>query len=366
MNEDSSDILFAASGGVGEVTLNRPSALNAVTLDMLRALDDRLVTWSADASIGAVVIAGEGRAFAAGGDIRRLYDAGRSGDDYTSTFFWDEYIADWRIYHYAKPYVAIMDGVTMGGGVGLSAHGSHRVVTENTMFAMPETGIGFFPDVGGTYFLPRLPGRIGLYMALTGARLRAADCLYTGIATHFVPAERLEALKQALAESGLATGADASTRMTEVLDGFAGDPGAAAIAGLQERIDEVFEASSVEEVVANLRARDDEWAGKTLAGMLVRSPTALKVAFEQVRRGAELDFDRCLTLEYRISQAFMRGHDFFEGVRATIIDKDNAPEWRPGRLEDVGVEVVESYFAEPPGGDLRFDPPSRRDQADPS
>jgi len=359
-----SEVLFASRGGIGEVTLNRPAALNAVTLEMLRALDDRLVAWMRDDAIGLVVISGEGRAFAAGGDIRRLYDAGKAGDSYTSTFFWDEYVTDWRVFHYPKPYVAIMDGVTMGGGVGLSVHGTHRVVTENTVFAMPETGIGFFPDVGGTYFLPRLPGRIGLYMALTGARLRAADCLYAGIATHYVPADRLEDLKRALADAGLADSADAHGRVGEVLGRFATGPGEAPIAALRERIDTTFDAEGVEEVAAKLSAAGDDWAEKTLSAMLARSPTALKVAFEQVRRGAGLSFDECLTLEYRISQAFMRGHDFFEGVRATIVDKDGRPKWRPDRLEDVLPTDVERYFERPSEGDLQFNPPRRRDQID--
>ncbi len=359
---NSSDILFECRGDVGEVTLNRPEALNAVTLEMLRSLDDRLIAWASDNAIGAVVISGEGRAFAAGGDIRRLYEAGKAGDSYTSTFFWDEYVTDWRIFHYPKPYVAIMDGVTMGGGVGLSVHGTHRVVTENTVFAMPETGIGFFPDVGGTYFLPRLPGRIGVYMALTGARLRAADCLYTGIATHHVPADRLGDLKRSLADAKLAGAVDPHDRVGEVLGEFATDPGEAPIAVLRERIDTVFDAEGVEEVTVKLRAAGDEWAEKTLAGILDRSPTALKVAFEQIRRGAQLSFDECLTLEYRISQAFMRGHDFFEGVRATIVDKDGQPKWRPDRLEAVGPADVQRYFEPPPEGDLRFDPPRRRDQ----
>lgn len=365
MSHGFSDILFEDGRGIGRVTLNRPAALNAVTLEMLHALDDRLADWEADGGIGAVVISGEGRAFAAGGDIRRLYEAGRAGDAYTATFFWDEYLTDWRVYHYPKPYVAIMNGVTMGGGVGLSVHGSHRVVTENTVFAMPETGIGFFPDVGATYFLPRLPGCIGLYMALTGARLRAADCLYTGIGTHYVPADRLAPLLEALREAELAASADdARQRVTEVLDRFATDPGESPIAALRSSIDAAFRAEGVEEVVANLSADGGEWAQKTLAGMMARSPTALKVAFEQVRRGAALEFDACLTLEYRISQAFMRGHDFFEGVRATIVDKDGKPQWRPDSLAAVDPAVVQSYFEPPPDGDLGFEPARRRGRAD--
>ena len=343
----SEDILFDVRDGVARVTLNRPKALNAVTLEMLHALDGRLAAWAEDDAVAAVVIGGEGRAFAAGGDIRRLYDAGKAGDPYTEVFFRDEYRVNRRIFHYPKPYIALINGVTMGGGVGLSVHGSHRIATENTMFAMPETGIGFFPDVGGTYFLPRLPGRLGLYMALTGARLGGADCLHAGIATHYVPSERLSAVEEALCSLKL-SGSDiqaAHATATVAIERLAERPTSASIEGLRSQIDRCFGADSVEQVIANLRTEGSDWATKQAETILARSPTALKVAFEQVRRGASLDLDQALVLEFRISQEFMRNPDFYEGVRAAIIDKDQAPKWRPARLEEVTDEAVARYFA---------------------
>ncbi len=354
---DPEEILFDRRDGVARVTLNRPQALNAVTLEMIHRLAERLGAWSEDETVAAVLVRGEGRAFAAGGDIRRLYEAGRSGDSYTERFFRDEYTLNRQIFHYPKPYVALIDGVTMGGGVGLSVHGSHRVATENTVFAMPETGIGFFPDVGGTWFLPRLPGRIGLYLALTGARLGGADCLYAGVATHYVPSERLPALEAALLTLSL-SGSDveaAHAAVTAEIERLSEDPLPAPIERLRRAIDRCFAADSVEAVIENLRADGSDWARKTAETILARSPTALKVAFEQVRRGASLDFDQALVLEYRISQAFMQGPDFYEGVRAAIIDKDQAPRWQPARLEDVTEAMVARYFAPLPAEkELRF------------
>jgi enoyl-CoA hydratase len=359
----SDDILFRQESGIGLVTLNRPEALNAVTLEMLRALDDKLVGWADDPEIGAVVIDAAGdRAFCAGGDVRRLYDAGQAGDDYTALFFWDEYITDWRVYHFPKPYIALMGGVTMGGGVGISVLGSHRVASEGTRFAMPETGIGFFPDVGGSYFLPPLPGQIGMYLALTGARLGPADCLYAGIATHYVPAERQVDLIMALREVGLTGRRDESARVGEITQRFHGDPGPPPILKQEARIARIFAAGSVEAIIAGLEADGSDWAAATLKTLAGKSPTALKVAHEQLRRGAHLDLDDCLTQEFRISQAFMRNHDFYEGVRAVIIDKDQVPRWQPGRLEDVTDAAVAAYFAPLGARDLTFDHPRRRDQ----
>lgn len=350
------DILFDVGDGVARVTLNRPKALNAVTLEMLHALEERLIAWAEDDAVAAVVIGGEGRAFAAGGDIRRLYEAGRAGDPYTEVFFRDEYRVNRRIFHYPKPYVALINGVVMGGGVGLSVHGSHRVVTENAVFAMPETGIGFFPDVGGTYFLPRLPGQLGLYLALTGARLGGADCLYAGLATHYVPSERLPALETALRTLNL-SGSDIEAAHASVMAAIgrlSEDPLPAPIERLRRDIDRCFAADSVEQVIDNLRADGSEWARKTAETILARSPTSLKVAFEQIRRGGALDLDQALILEYRMSQAFMRGHDFYEGVRAAIIDKDQSPRWRPARLEEVTADMVAAHFAPLGEKELRF------------
>ena len=235
----------------------------------------------------------------------------------------------------------------MGGGVGLSVHGSHRIATENTMFAMPETGIGFFPDVGATYFLPRLPGRLGVYMALTGARLGGSDCVHAGIATHYLPSARLPELEQVL-HALKPLGADveaAHAAATAAIESRSEAPPPAPIGELGPQIDRCFDGDSVEQVLANLRAEGSAWGTKQVETILRRSPTALKVAFEQVRRGAALDLDQALVLEFRISQEFMRNPDFYEGVRAAIIDKDQTPNWQPARLEDVTEEAVSRYFA---------------------
>ena len=354
----SDDILFGESGSFGLVTLNRPRALNALTLEMVNALDRRLAQWAGDGAVRGVLVEGAGdRAFAAGGDVQRLHEAGLKGDPYTEAFFRDEYALNRRIFHYPKPYIALMDGIAMGGGVGVSVLGSHRVATERTAFAMPETGIGFFPDVGATYFLPRLPGRLGLYLALTGARLGSADCCHAGIATHYVPRDRLAELKAELAASaaaGIGAG-DGRAAVDAVLGRFAEDPGPPPVAVHLERIDACFGRESVEAVLDALDAEGTEWAGKTAAAMAAKSPTALKVAFEQYRRGGSLGLDAALRLEYGMSQVFMRNRDFFEGVRALIIDKDNTPRWEPPSLAEVGADAVAEYFGaaepDPPFGD---------------
>ena len=336
-------------------TLNRPKALNALTLDMCVEFDAQLAAWAEDGAVRALLVEGAGeRAFCAGGDVRAIWEAGRSGDRLTADFFRAEYSLNRRIKTCPKPYIAIMDGITMGGGVGVSVHGSHRVVTERTVFAMPETGIGLFPDVGGSYVLPRLPGALGMYLALTGSRLKAADCLYAGIGTHFVDSAELPALANALAEADWAAD-DSGSIADEVIDRFAGDPGAPSLAAHREAIDRCFSADFIERILAALEAEGDDWAGRTLETLNRCSPTSLKVACEALRRGAALDFDAAMVMEYRLSQAFMARHDFYEGVRAVVIEKDNAPAWDPARLEDVTQDLVEAHFAPLGPRDLAFE-----------
>ena len=337
-----SGIRFERRGGLGLVTLDRPRALNALTLDMIRALDARLAAWAADASVRAVAIRGAGKAFCAGGDLTALCEGDAA---YRRIFFRDEYRLDRRVFRFPKPYLALIDGVVMGGGVGVSVHGSHRVASERTLFAMPETGIGLFPDVGGGYFLPRRPGRIGMYLALTGARLRAADCLYAGIATHYVPGDRLDALVDALADGDVEA----------TLARFASDPGPPPLAEHRAAIDRCFAGSSVEAIVATLEAESGDWARTTRATLAAKSPTSLKLAFRQLSAGATLDFEAVLVMEYRLSQFCMAGHDFFEGVRAVVIDKDNAPRWRPATLAEVTEAEIDRAFRPLGDRDLRFD-----------
>jgi enoyl-CoA hydratase len=341
------EILFENRGAVGLVVLNRPKALNALTRDMCLALADKLRAWERDASIKLVVVRGAGdRAFCAGGDIRRLYDSGLAKDGYAEGFYADEYRTNAQIKHYPKPYVALIDGIVMGGGVGVSVHGSHRVVTEKTLYAMPETGIGLFPDVGGTYFLPRSPGETGMYLGLTGARLKAADTVHVGVGMHYVPSASLDGLVDALAALTDASGVDA------VLARFAQDPGPAPIATRRDEIDRHFSKDSVEAVVASLEADGSDWAAEQAKTIRTKSPISLKVTFRQIREGAKLGFDDCMKLEFRLTRRFIAGHDFYEGVRAVIVDKDNAPKWRPDRLEDIGEAAVDAYFAPLAEGDL--------------
>jgi enoyl-CoA hydratase len=255
-----------------------------------------------------------------------------------------------RLHHFAKPWVSVWDGIVMGGGVGISAHGSHRVVTERTLFAMPETGIGLFPDVGATWLLPRLPGAIGMYLGLTGARLGPADCLYAALGSAFVPADRLQALAAELAGADLSS--DPFAAVDRVLRGFQDDPGPAELPALRERIDACFGQPSLEAVLNALENEPSGWGRAQLELLLGKSPTSLAVTFRQIRKGAGLDFDAAMRLEYRLVHRFMAGHDFREGVRAAVIDKDNRPRWRPARLEDVSTADIDGYFAPLAGGEL--------------
>ncbi len=336
-SETEAEVLFERRGRAGIVTLNRPKALNALNSGMVRLIHPRLVAWAADPAVELVVVRGAGeKAFCAGGDIRQLHDWGKAGDPAMLEFYREEYRLNAFIKRYPKPYVAMVDGIVMGGGVGLSAHGSHRVAGEKLMFAMPETGIGFFPDVGGTFFLPRMPGRVGTWLALTAARLDQADALWAGFATHAVASADIEAAIEALAEKG---DPDAT------LAAFARPAEAAPAEALMPVIDRCFSADTVENILARLDAEDGEWAAKQAAAIRQKSPTSLKIALRQMREGADAAFEDCMRTEFRIVSRIPAGVDFYEGVRAVIIDKDNAPKWRPGRLEAVAPADIDAYFA---------------------
>ncbi len=348
----STDILFERRGAIGLATLNRPAALNALTLDMVRAYARQLDAWQGDTGLRAVVLRGAGgRAFCAGGDVVAVHDAGKAGGRLTKDFFREEYTLNYRINRLWVPHVALLDGVTMGGGVGLSVHGSHRVATEKILFAMPETGIGLFPDVGGGYFLPRLSGEIGMYLAMTGHRLRLADCAYARIATHVVGSASIDKLVDALA--GADFGGDLHAGVNRVLAGFAADPGAAPLAEHRAAIDRCFAGDTVEGMLAALEREGTDWAKQQRAAMLPKSPTSMKISLRQLRLGARMDFAGELRMEYRLSQAFMAGHDFYEGVRALLVDKDNKPRWQPAALAEVGEDILARHFDQvPPEGDL--------------
>lgn len=341
------DILFEVRGHAGFITLNRPKALNALTHDMAIALARQLAAWETDDHVRHMVICGAGeKAFCAGGDIRNLYDAKQAGKtDGLSDFFQDEYRLNQRIKSYPKPYIALINGIVMGGGVGVSVHGSHRVGTENMMFSMPEVGIGFFPDVGGTYFLPRMPKSTGIYCALSAGRLKQADALATGVLTHAVSREKLADLEIAL---------ETAEDVDALLASFSNATGPAPLMERAEQVDRIFGLGSVGEILSALEVEADEWATKTAATIRSKSPTSVRVAFEQMQRGAKLDFAGCMKLEFRIVNEVLLQQDFYEGVRAVLVDRDQSPNWQPATLEEVDTKALEAYFEEPDYGDLTF------------
>jgi enoyl-CoA hydratase len=342
----SEEILFAVRGRLGQITMNRPKALNALTHDMSLRLDMQLRRWEAEPRVETVVITGTGdKAFCAGGDVRALCAAGPKGS-LTRDFYWNEYRMNRRIFRYPKPYVALMDGITMGGGVGVSAPGRLRVATEKTLLAMPETGIGLFPDVGASYYLSHLPGQLGTYLGLTGARVKAADLLYTGLATHFIPSSLMPAVIVALEREPAA----------DVIRRFAARPdGAAPLAALRTAIDRCFAGDTVEDILAALEREGGAWAQETRTGLLQKSPFSLRVTLRELREAAALDFDACMRMEYRLVRHFMGDHDFFEGVRAVLVDKDNQPRWQPPTLAEVTPAMVDAYFAPLAGDELHYD-----------
>jgi enoyl-CoA hydratase len=338
------EILFERRGAAGIVTLNRPRALNAVTHAMVRALREQLERWKNDDAVTRVIIRAAGeRAFSAGGDIRALTDLGRAGRHEEMLEFWrDEYPLNAFIKHYPKPYIALIDGIVMGGGVGVSIHGSHRVAGDRFSFAMPEVGIGFFPDVGATWFLPRLPGEVGAWVALTGERMGSGDALAAGVATHRVASSRFADLAEALC---------GSVSVDAVLGAFGEGAGTEMLTERRPLIDRLFAHDRVEDILAaldreaELSSGAQEWARTTATTIRRKSPTSLKVALAQVRFGKTEEFDACMRTEFRIVSRIVEGHDFYEGVRAVIIDKDNAPRWRPAELSAVTPEAVARHFA---------------------
>jgi len=333
------EVIARVEGQVGRLTLNRPSALHALNTNMCEIMIEALLAWRDDPAVILILIDHSGeRGFCAGGDIRMLAESGASDGVQARRFFFTEYRLNELLHRYAKPVVAIMDGVTMGGGVGLSMPARYRVSTERTTFAMPETGIGLFPDVGGGWYLPRLPGKTGLWLALTGARLKAADCLALGIATHVTPSAKVEALKAALVAE--------PDRIEAILASFAETPPEAPIAARRADIDRLFAGDSVEAIFAALAADAGEWAADQLKSLKTKSPQTMKVAHRQLREGAAMpSFAANMAMEYRIGARVVARHDFIEGVRAVIVDKDNAPCWRPERIEDLTDAMLDEIFA---------------------
>jgi enoyl-CoA hydratase len=334
------ELIVREQRALRRITLNRPKALNALTLDMAVTMTALLRSWAADPAVGAVLLDGAGeRGLCAGGDIRALYDAAKSGGSLPEQFWATEYHLNVLIARYPKPFIAVMDGMVMGGGVGLSTHAAHRIVTERSAVAMPEVGIGFFPDVGAAYLLARAPGQAGTYMALTGDRMGAADAIYCGLADVHIAAAKLAALPEALA------GCRSADEVRARLEAMSSAAPAGKMAAAQRWIDDCYGADDVETIVDRLGSSTSDAARPALAIMQKMSPTSLKVTLRNVR--AALSFKRVeqsFQQDYRIALACIAGHDFIEGIRAQIVDKDRNPRWRPEKLEDVTPDIVDRHF----------------------
>jgi enoyl-CoA hydratase len=339
------DVLARVKNGMGLLTLNRPQAINSLNQTMVTALDSALSSWAGDPQVRAVVVDGAGdRGLCAGGDVVALYRSARADGVDARKFWFDEYRLNARIGRFPKPYVALMDGIVMGGGVGVSAHGNVRVVTEKSKIAFPEVGIGFIPDVGGTYLLSRAPGLLGMHAALTGAPFSGADAIELGFADHFVPQADLEPFTAMVAAEGPEVAVDA----------FAQDPPPSPLAGQRHWIDECYAGQTIAEIMAALRGHHDPAAGDAASLIATRSPVALAVTLAAVRRAAALKtLEDVLVQEYRVSCASLRSHDFVEGIRAQLVDKDRNPQWSPSSIDAVTEADVEAYFA-PADPDLTF------------
>ena len=339
------EIIISTEGAVGRIRLNRPKAIHALTLDMCDAMIEALLQWREDPAIRLVMIDhAEGRGFCAGGDIRAVAASGAGDGVYARRFFYREYQLNHLLFTYAKPVIAFMDGITMGGGVGISQPADYRVATERTLYAMPESGIGLFPDVGGGWYLSRLPGRTGRFLGLTGARIDGAECLSLGLASHYVASDALDALKARL----IAEPQD----IEAVLAAAATPPPPARIAGNRERIDRLFAPDRYEDILAMLAADGSDWSHKELATLATKSPLTCKVSLRLLAQGRDhVDFAQEMKVEYRVATRICQRHDFIEGVRALIVDKDNAPRWDPATPEVVTDHLIDQIFAPLPEGE---------------
>ena len=341
------EVFFEENGSLGLIRLNRPKALNALTLSMVRAIHPQMVKWERSQSIKSVAIIAEGeKAFCAGGDIRALHDWGRNNDDEATGFYREEYILNRYIKRYPKPYISLVNGIVMGGGVGLSVHGSHRIAGENYSFAMPETGIGLFPDVGGTYFLSRLGYNAGAYLALTGSRIKAQDAIFLGTATNFVHSKNFNDIIKALSQND---------NVDSIIKQFESDPGKSEFEEISSLCNEVFDGDSIEKIISNLIEKDSDLSNKLLSMIQTKSPTAIKIALKSLHLGSKLNFEECMKMEFRMVNKVMNDHDFYEGVRALIIDKDNKPNWKPNKINDVKDDFVNEFFNSLDNNELIFD-----------
>ncbi len=350
-----SDIEFDQQGDWGVITLTREKALNALTWDMVKDMYAQLIIWARDDAVKAVMVCGAGeKAFCAGGDVVWMHGVARENPADVIPFFRDEYRLNTLIKEYPKPYVAMIDGIFMGGGVGISVHGGYRIAGDRTMFAMPETGIGMLPDVGGGHFLARLPGGLGLYYGLTGARAKAADCVASGVATHYVPSMMQESMIASLISANL--GEAAETAIQSVLFDFDTSPSEVPIDALRADIERLMTGhETLGQLILALDQDESAFAQDTLAKLARMSPTSLSLAFEQIKRGGQMNFRENMAMELRIVSRIMAAPDFFEGVRALLIDRDKKPIWSPAELSDVSAADIEAYFEPIDGDELTFD-----------
>lgn len=346
MTGESDEILTRVDDGIGFVTLNRPKAINSLNQNMVTALSAVLTEWERDGAVRAVVLSGAGeRGLCAGGDVVAIYHSARADGVAARRFWYDEYLLNAQIGRFAKPYVSLMDGIVMGGGVGVGCHANTRVVTDTTKMAMPEVGIGFIPDVGGTYLLSRAPGSLGLHAALTGAPFTGADAIALGFADHYVPHDELDTFSRSIVAEGV----------ERAVAQHAVEPPPSDLAAQREWIDECYDGDTVADIVAALRGHDAGPANDAANVIATRSPIALSVTLESVRRAAKLDtLEDVLTQEYRVSCGSLRSHDLVEGIRAQLVDKDRNPQWNPASLPEVSDADVEAYFA-PAEPDLTFE-----------
>ena len=332
------EVFFEVKGTLGLITLNRPKVLNALPLSMVREIHPQIKQWENDSSVKNILIKAEGeKAFCAGGDIRALHDWGKNNDEEAVEFYREEYILNQYIKRYPKPYISLVNGIVMGGGVGLSVHGSHRIAGENYSFAMPETGIGLFPDVGGSFFLPRLSFEAGTYLALTGNRIKAADAIFLGTATNFIKSENFSNLINDLSKE--------ENDPKNIIEKYSAEPGESEFRKISQFCSKNFNADTVEKIIENLIKENSDLSKKILSIIEKKSPTSLKVALKSLRIGKNISFEECMQMEFRMVNKVMNDHDFYEGVRALIIDKDNNPSWKPSNISEVEESFVDKFFS---------------------
>ncbi|HEX7066277.1 MAG TPA: enoyl-CoA hydratase/isomerase family protein [Bacillales bacterium] len=342
-------VLYKVENGIGWMTLNRPKAINSLSFEVVTSLEKQLIKWEKDPEVALICLIGAGKkGFCAGGDVRELYEQGQEGNTGAAVdYFATEYRVDQLVHQFPKPILVYMDGIVMGGGVGLSIGASHRIVTENTKWGMPEMNIGFFPDVGSSYYLNQMPGELGRFLALTATIVKPEDVLYAGAADYNLPGEEWPRLEEALREKHWSP-ETANEQLSKLLDTFCVAPNPTCeLAERQVEIDRYFSKETVEEILESLSqaaAEGNEWASAVKEEMLKKSPTSLKVTLEQLKKGKGQSLEACFAMERTIAMNFMHSHDFYEGVRAVLVDKDHNPKWQPPTINEVSAHDVVSFF----------------------